>query len=640
MKIFIIFITIPLLILAAYFFYRKYIKKERSILHLPLQELGFKNVPAYPIVLAAVAETLVNLLARSKEVTQAKWGLTTSYTIKNYTANAYAFAFGKGDSNTKEESVQDLLNEVQKSPELLYRNTAFVNNKLKNEGVPYKQLGTEKLTTLSLDDPRQFSLSWTTFGNLHRNATTHLLPAWSRTLTDASEATAQFFPIIAKYGAAYNLLILQKVTSTNYQSYKNDFSSQWTAAMDEQYNDGSLYIIDLRIYKMLEPQQAEGFDRFTPATFTWLKQNRETKAITPFAVHVSGHNGNNAQFYEYNKATNSAWLYALQAAKTSVTVYGIWLGHVYHWHLVTASMVMTMFNNISEDHAISKILAPQSKYIIGFNDVLVLLWKKAAPPTSIKTAYQFLELIDVFATDRKFFDDDPTVTIEKLGLLEADFTDVEPWDKYPIVGYLLRIWGIVEEYATIFVENTYDSDDKVIKDAELQEWMAVAQKSDGGNIKGLPAMDNKASLVKVLTSILYRITAHGISRLDNTANPAMTFTGNYPPCLQSTHIPDPTSSFSTNELMEYLPNTGTIGEMITFYYTFVDSAPYEPIIPLTGAQEELFFNGGIENPNNMALVGFRNKLTNFIEDYTESNKIPNMPANSPQFHQWPRSIET
>jgi Lipoxygenase len=640
MKIVIIFITIPLLISAAYFFYQKYIKKERSILHLPLQELGFKNVPAYPIVLTAVVETLVNLLARSKEVTQAKWGLTTNYTIKNYSASAYAFAFGKGDSNTKEESVQDLLNEVRKSTELLYKNTAFVNNKLKNEGVPYKELGAEKLTTLSLDHPSQFSLSWTTFGNLHRNATTNLLTEWSRTLTDASEATEQFFPIIAKYGAAYNLLILQKVMPTNFQSYKDDFLSQWTAEMDALYNDGTLYIIDLRIYKMLQPQQAEGFDRFTPATFTWLKQNKETKAIEPFAVHVSGYNGNNAQFYEYNIATDAAWLYALQAAKTSITVYGIWLGHVYHWHLVTASMVMTMFNTISADHAINQILAPQSKYIIGFNDVLVLLWKKAAPPTSIKTAYQFLELVDTFASGRNFFDDDPTRTIEMLGLVEADFTDVEPWDKYPIIGYLLRIWGIVQEYATTFVENTYNNDEKVLKDKELQEWISISQSSDGGNIKGLPVMDTKVSLIKVLTSILYRITAHGISRLDNTANPAMTFVGNYPACLQSTHIPDPSSSFDTNELMAYLPNTGTIGEMITFYYTFVDSAPYEPIIPITGVDEELFFKGGKESSNNKALVHFRHELTNFMENYTESNKIPNMAADSPQFHQWPRSIET
>jgi hypothetical protein len=144
----------------------------------------------------------------------------------------------------------------------------------------------------------------------------------------------------------------------------------------------------------------------------------------------------------------------------------------------------------------------------------------------------------------------------------------------------------------------------------------------------------------VLTSILYRITAHGISRVDNTANPGMTFVGNFPPCLQSTHIPEQSSSFSTKELMEYLPNTGTIGEMITFYYTFVDSAPYEPIIPLTGVDQQLFYDGGVEGKNNQALIKFRESMVDFIKGYTEGNKIPNLPANEAQIHQWPMGIET
>ena len=55
------------------------------------------------------------------------------------------------------------------------------------------------------------------------------------------------------------------------------------------------------------------------------------------------------------EATDSAWLYALQAAKTSVTVYGIWLGHVYHWHIVTAAMQMTMYNTTDKSHPIHEL---------------------------------------------------------------------------------------------------------------------------------------------------------------------------------------------------------------------------------------------------------------------------------------------
>lgn len=640
MKILLVLLCIVAVGFVLWTLYRKYIVNEKTILHLPLQELGFKNVPAFPIILKEVMATLVNLLGRSREIKQSKWGLSRLYSIKNYTANAYSFAFGRKDLDKKEESINKLLNEVKKNNNSLYRSTSFLESKLKSEGEPCKILEFEPLTSLSLDYPEQFSLSWTTFGNLYNEASDNVLPLWSKSLSDAKTATEQFFPTIARYGVAYNLLILQKVTAENFSIYKEFFLVNWTAEMDKLYEDGNLYIIDFRIFNSLKPQQTEGFVRFTPATFTWLKRESVTKRIVPFAIHVSGYNGASEQFYDYNTATSVTWLYALQAVKTSVTVYGIWLGHVYHWHLVTATMVMTMYNSFSLNNPISKFLSPQSKHLIGFNDVLLLLWKNVAPPTSITTAHQFLELIDKFAENRNFFDDDPKETIKKLGLQEADFTIAESWDCYPIIRYLLSVWDIVEEYVTQFVRSAYSTDNSVVNDKELQEWILISSKKEGGNLRGLPTMNSRVALIKVLTSVLYRITVHGISRLDNTANPAMTFIGNFPPCLQSTHIPNASSEFDAQELLEYLPNTGTIGEMITFYFTFVNSAPYEPIIPLSGIEEELFFTGGLDNPINTALVVFRNKLVAFMKEYSERNKIQNSPSNEVQIHQWPMSIET
>jgi hypothetical protein len=82
---------------------------------------------------------------------------------------------------------------------------------------------------------------------------------------------------------------------------------------------------------------------------------------------------------------------------------------------------------------------------------------------------------------------------------------------------------------------------------------------------------------------------HGISRLNSTANPALTFTANFPHCLQRSDIPTATTPIDTKTLLTYLPNTQTIGEAVNFYFTFVFSPPYEQFIPLGGADTELFF---------------------------------------------------
>lgn len=144
-------------------------------------------------------------------------------------------------------------------------------------------------------------------------------------------------------------------------------------------------------------------------------------------------------------------------------------------------------------------------------------------------------------------------------------------------------------------------------------------------------MDSKAALESVLTSLLYRITAHGISRLNASANPALTFVANYPHCLQRTDIPKPSTTIDTTTLLTYLPNTETIGEAVNFYFIFVNSPPYTPFIPLDGVDTNLFFSGGTGDSRNQALIQFRNGLASFINDYE---------PDTPQRFQWPLNIET
>ena len=76
-----------------------------------------------------------------------------------------------------------------------------------------------------------------------------------------------------------------------------------------------------------------------------------------------------------------------------------------------------------------------------------------------------------------------------------------------------------------------------------------------------------------------------------------------------------------------MPKTGTIGEMINFYFIFVFSAPYEPFIPLTGIDSKLFFDN---NKCNDALMTYRKQIKQAIGRIQDT----------PQIHQLPLNIET
>ena len=322
-------------------------------------------------------------------------------------------------------------------------------------------------------------------------------------------------------------------------TWRDLFGAAWTPALDAAAEAGRRYVIDLRIYETLEAQQVAGAPRFTPSTVTVLAQDAVTKALTPELIRVAGGGNQPKIFSRRGLTTPAAWLYALQAAKVSVTVYGIWLGHVYQWHIVTAAMLMTMFQTLSADNPARRLLEPQSSFLIPFDDVLLLQWSAAAPPTSIATSLQFLELIDRYAKDRRFFDDDPVNQLEQLGLTEADFTVSEPWDQFPIAGDLVAIWEAAGRYVNTYVDHSYPTDRDVQRDRQLAKWIAESGDADGGNVLGLPAMDSKDALKRVLHSLIYRITAHGTSRLYRSANPVLTFVANFPPCLQDATIPEP-----------------------------------------------------------------------------------------------------
>jgi len=556
---------------------------------LPLFLIGLGNltaIPAVPFRVADLPRTALMLGLRSKQFEQAMNGLSVPFTIGGRTAEAHVFMYGTASDKS--------------------------------------------YTKLSLDTAEQFSMAWTTFADVQEDAAP-LLPGLAETLRSQEKATQEFWPTIAKHGISYNLIILENVTAARAGALKSDLGDAWSDEMQSLQTSGNLYIIDMMFFTKVPVSKVDGIHRFTPATMTFLR--REAGGIVPFAVRVAGPNGDGLRHFVRSDA---AWLYALQAAKTSITVWGTWLGHVYHWHIVTAAMQMTMFQTLRSNHIIRQLLGRQSDYLTGFDQFLLLVWR-ISPPTSVSTSSQFLQMLDAFAEGRQFFADDPKITLERLGLRKEDFTKQEEWDEYPVVRYLLNLWDSSERYVGAVIDANYATDDQVKGDAALQAWIAASGDPAQGNVAGLPPMESKTALKAVMTSLIFRITAHGASRLNQAANPYLTYVANFPPCLQKADIPPPCAVMDERQLLAYLPNTGTIGSLATFLFTFAFSTPYVPFIPIDGIEADLSFTGDSAHKCNDALIRFRRELVNFIGLWAKDVNVQGPPA---QIHRWPLNIET
>jgi hypothetical protein len=556
---------------------------------LPLWLIGLgtlTSLPAIPFRLSELLGTVLMLAARRKQTGQAMNGLSVPFTVGGRTAESYVFMFGTSTDKS--------------------------------------------WTKLSLDLAEQFSMAWTTFNDVWSDSNP-LLPGLADTLRSKETATKEFWPMIARHGLSYNLIILENVGATRAEGLRSVLGAAWSDEMAALQAAGNLYLIDMTLFASLPITTANGSSRFTPATMTFLK--REGGAIVPFWIRVAGQDGATAQQFV---PSDPAWLYALQAAKTSITVWGIWIGHVWHWHIVTAAMILTMFQTLGARHIVRQLLGYQSDYLIGFDQVLLLNWS-IAPPTSIASSRQFLRMLDRFATGRTFFADDPKTTLTRLGLRKEDFTKSAAWDEYPVVRYLLSIWDASERYVGAVIDAGYASDEQVKSDTALQAWIAASGDPAQGNIAGLPPLETKAALKAVMTSLIFRITAHGASRLNQAANPYLTYVADFPPCLQNADIPRPNTVMDEKQLLAYLPNTGTIGALANFLFTFAFSTPYVPFIPLDGIEADLPFTGPSAHACNDALIAFRRDLEQFIDLWARDSSIPGIPA---QVHRWPLNIET
>jgi hypothetical protein len=589
---------------------------------LPVSEWGFANCPAIPYWadyvgdpdLVQIENTVALLKQRAAQGAPAYCGLDTVYTIGGQTRYAYTFLYGE-----------------PLPPECGFADVAPAPS--------------AKPTELPLDGPSQFTLAWTTYQDVYKHSQ-DLVEPFADTLTIQKNAEESFWWVISNFGLPLNLLVVEKVDSGRFKELVKEFGDGW---VDKEVRDllaaGLLYAIDMSILEPVGSSSApDGSLRFVPATLTLLKQDPKSKQLVPVSIRVWT-KGVSPRVY---RTGDNAWLWALQAAKTSITVWGIWLGHVYHWHTVTAAMQMTMYNSLPVDHPLSPLLRAQSESLINFNYVLLtLLWGQITPPTPVDGYMSLLGLLDEFADKRGFFDDDPRSELKARRLDRKDFTVTKDWDAYPIVGYMCEIWKHTEEFVKAVVEVLYPNDNDVANDTSLQEWIAASGDSSQGNVRGLGEVETRASLIEVLTSLLYRVNVHGAAGLAPSVNPVLAFVANFPPCLQSDEIPEPTDQ---PNLLEALPHTGAIGGMTTFVFTFAYSPPYVSLIPGGGVNLNPWFPPA-QQKCNPALITFRERIGKFIDQYvTDWNvtlgRLAGRPPGSPppayaehQCQQWARSIE-
>jgi hypothetical protein len=148
--------------------------------------VGLVNCPAIPYWVDADGdpdlEHISATQARGSEGMPAYVGLCKKYTIANQTHSAYEFLYGS----------------------------------------PLAPAATAR----ALDKPDEFTLAWTTYGDVYEESQDLVAP-FAKTLKDNTAATASFWPTIANFGLPYNLLVLEKVDAAQAAVFAREFGNVW-----------------------------------------------------------------------------------------------------------------------------------------------------------------------------------------------------------------------------------------------------------------------------------------------------------------------------------------------------------------------------------------------------------------------------
>ena len=236
------------------------------------------------------------------------------------------------------------------------------------------------------------------------------------------------------------------------------------------------------------------------------------------------------------------------------------------------------------------------------------------------------------------------------------------WNLYPIAHYLVSIYRAAARYVGAVVASLYPTPASIVNDAALQRWVQAS--ATDGNVQGLPVpLTTPAQLAGVLTSLIYRITAHGLGRLAPTGNPGLSWVGNFPPCLEDSRIPDPLDPTGTGATVSVsrsddgavarfpCPRPARSAECSASFSPLASTAPIDSLIPMesantTGLQDvELHPFTDLPPACDAALQTFRAEITGFIRYFMADMNALNLPAamnfsaTTEAIHQWPRNIE-
>lgn len=333
-----------------------------------------------------------------------------------------------------------------------------------------------------------------------------------------------------------------------------------------------LYWLDYQELASLKTGTTNGQPKYLCAPLALFAIPKGGGALQPVAIQL-GQNSGDGLFLRVGDRTQPGW-WAWQMAKTFVQAaegnYHELFVHLARTHLVIEAFAVATNRQLASAHPLNVLLLPHFEGTLFINNSAAGSLIAANGPIDHIFAGEISSTQAVAGADRLAFDFGAHMLPEDLARRRVDDPAVLP--DYPYRDDALLVWKAISDWVRDYVGVYYADDASVANDTELQAWR---QELVGlGKIKGLPALSDRDTLIKVLTMILFTASAQHAA-VNFPQKDMMSFA----PAISGAAwapVPDPGLAQSESDWLKLLPPIAEAQEQLNVLW-LLGSVHYRPL---------------------------------------------------------------
>ncbi|KGF72504.1 AraC family transcriptional regulator [Neosynechococcus sphagnicola sy1] len=262
----------------------------------------------------------------------------------------------------------------------------------------------------------------------------------------------------------------------------------------------------------------------------------------------------------YTPRDGMHWFMAKIFAQMADGNYHEAISHLGRTHLVLEPFVLATANELAPNHPLSILLKPHFQFTLAINELAreqliskggyadtLLAGTLEASISVIKAAIQeYFENFTEFAVPKE-------LTRRGIGETDLDAQGENFLPDYPYRDDALLLWDAIKNYVRDYLNLYYTSQDKILKDTELKNWVSKLISPEGGNVKGLVPngeLTTLDQLVEIATQLIF-VSGPQHAAVNYPQYDYMAFVPNMPLATYAPPSSDPTIDETT--ILKILP---------------------------------------------------------------------------------------